>query len=96
MAKKLSEKIRAARKKPGGSAAGTYKRVKKFAGPAGGAPAGTFPINTLKRAKSALSYARNAPNPKGLQKKVYKTYPKLAGSAHAKKVLGKIKGLKKK
>jgi hypothetical protein len=41
------KKQAAARKKAGGSNAGKYKGVKAFAGPSGGAPAGTFPINTL-------------------------------------------------
>ena len=43
------------RKKPGGSNVGKYKGVKAFAGPSGGAPAGSFPINTLARAKSAFN-----------------------------------------
>lgn len=66
-----------ARKKPGGSNVGKYKGVKSFAGPAGGAPAGSFPINTLKRAKAALAYARNAPNPGGIRKAVEAKYPAL-------------------
>ena len=49
--------------KPGGSNFGRYKGVKKFAGPSGGAPKGTFPIHTPKRAKAALSRAHNAPEP---------------------------------
>ena len=66
-------------KKPGGSNVGEYKGVKKadFAGPSGGAPEGSYPINTKERAKSALSYARNAPNPAGIRKAVYKKYPSL-------------------
>ena len=57
---KLTPKQRKARKKPGGSNVGKYKRVKSsdFCGPAGGAPAGSFPVNTLKRAKSALKLAQ--------------------------------------
>lgn len=67
------------KKKPGGSNIGAYKKVAKsdFAGPAGGAPAGTYPINTKKRAKAALAYAHNAPNPAGIKAKVYKKYPSL-------------------
>jgi hypothetical protein len=70
--KKLEEK-------PGGSNVGEYKSVKKseFAGPAGGAPKGSYPINTLKRARAALAYARNAPNPEGIKRAVYKKYPEL-------------------
>jgi hypothetical protein len=66
-------------KRPGGSNVGEYKNVAKkdFAGPSGGAPAGTYPINTLKRAKAALSYARNAPNPSGIKRAVYRKYPAL-------------------
>lgn len=66
-------------KKPGGSNIGTYKNVpeSEFAGPSGGAPQGTYPINTKKRARAALSYAHNAPNPSGIKKKVYKEYPSL-------------------
>jgi len=77
--KKLTPAIKAARKKPGGSNAGKYKSVAKkdFAGPKGGAPAGTFPINTKKRAESALSLAHNAPRPSGIKKAVYAKYPDL-------------------
>jgi hypothetical protein len=66
-----------ARKKPGGSNVGDYPNVSKFAGPSGGAPKGSYPINTKKRAKAALSYAHNAPNPSGIKKAVYKAYPSL-------------------
>jgi len=48
-----------------------------MAGKAGGAPAGSYPINTLSRAKSALKLAHNAPNPSGVRKAVYAKYPKL-------------------
>lgn len=66
-------------KKPGGSNVGKYKTVSKrdFAGEAGGAPKGSYPINTLKRAKSALKLAHNAPNPSGIKSKVYSKYPAL-------------------
>jgi len=67
------------KKKPGGSNVGKYKNVKQadMAGTAGGAPKGSFPINTEKRAKAALSYSRNAPNPAGIKAKVYAKYPGL-------------------
>ena len=39
--------------KPGGSNVGQYKGVKKFCGPSGGAPKGSFPINTRARAIAA-------------------------------------------
>lgn len=69
----------AMKKKAGGSNVGKYKGVSKkdFAGKSGGAPAGSFPINTKKRAKAALAYAHNAPNPEGIRQDVYKKYPKM-------------------
>lgn len=75
----LSKRIKEAREKPGGSNVGEYKRVKSedFAGPAGGAPQGSYPINTLERARSALKLARNAPNPEGIKRAVYRKYPQL-------------------
>lgn len=65
--------------KAGGSNVGKYKNVAKseFAGKAGGAPAGSYPINTKKRAKAALSYAHNAPHPAGIRKAVERKYPSL-------------------
>lgn len=74
------EKVSKAHKKPGGSNVGTYKNVpaKEFAGTAGGAPKGSYPINTEKRAKAALAYAHNAPNPEGIKKKVYEKFPILS------------------
>lgn len=66
-------------KKPGSSNIGKYKKVAKsdFAGPSGGAAEGTYPINTLKRARAALAYAHNAPRPAGIRRAVYKKYPSL-------------------
>lgn len=73
--KKLQEKA-------GGSNVGKYKQVSKsdFAGKSGGAPKGSYPINTKKRARAALAYAHNAPNPSGIKKAVYKKYPSLRPS----------------
>lgn len=67
------------KKKRGGSNVGKYKNIKQseMAGTAGGAPKGSYPINTEKRAKAALAYARNAPNPEGIKRKVYSKYPAL-------------------
>lgn len=65
------------RKKPGGSNAGKYKGITKFAGPSGGAPAGTFPINTKAHGESALKLAHNAPKPAGIRKAVFKEFPSL-------------------
>jgi len=72
-------KKRLARKRKGGSNAGKYPNVatKNFAGPSGGAPAGTYPINALARARSALQLAHNAPNPGGIKRAVYRKYPSL-------------------
>lgn len=66
-------------KRAGGSNVGEYKSVSRgdFAGPSGGAPKGSYPINTIKRAKSALKLAHNAPNPAGIKRAVYKKYPSL-------------------
>lgn len=67
------------KERAGGSNVGKYKTVskKEFAGPSGGAPKGSYPINTEKRAKAALSYARNAPDPSGIKNAVYRKYPRL-------------------
>lgn len=67
------------KKKPGGSNVGEYKSVSKkdFAGTKGGAPEGSYPINTKKRARAALAYAHNAPNPAGIRRAVYQKYPDL-------------------
>lgn len=73
------DKVKKAHEKPGGSNVGKYKKVpeKEFAGTAGGAPKGSYPINTEKRAKAALAYAHNAPNPAGIKAKVLSKYPSL-------------------
>lgn len=55
------------KKKPGGSNVGKYKGVKAFCGPSGGAPKGSFPVNSCSRVAAAKSYARNAPNPAGIR-----------------------------
>ena len=65
------------REKPGGSNAGEYSNVKVFCGPAGGAPKGTYPVDTIKRGKSAIKLAHNAPNPQGIISCVYGHYPSL-------------------
>lgn len=66
-------------KKAGGSNVGKYKNVKKgsFCGPSGGAPAGSFPVNTKKRARAALAYARNAPKPSGIKACVKRKWPSM-------------------
>ena len=74
-------------KKRGGSNVGEYKSVsrKDFAGPSGGAPKGSYPINTKKRAKAALAYAHNAPDPEGIKAAVRRKYPSLRKSNGKKK-----------
>jgi len=76
---KLTAIQKKARKKPGGSNVGKYKKVKSsdFCGPAGGAPSGSFPVNTLARGRSALKLAHNAPSPSGIKSCVYNKYPEL-------------------
>lgn len=71
MAKKNISEIR---EEPGMSNAGKYPNVAKedFCG-----PEGTYPVNTLKRAKSALKLAHNAKNPQAIKSCVYKKYPQL-------------------
>ncbi len=77
MSSSAKSKIAEAQKKPGGSNVGKYEGVKSLAGPSGGAPKGSFPINTRKRAKAALAYAHNAQNPSGIKAAVHKKYPTL-------------------
>jgi len=92
--KKLpKKKVAQLRKKAGGSNIGEYKGLSssEFAGPSGGAPSGTYPINTKKRAKAALAYAHNAPNPEGIKRKVYAKYPDL-GTANKKRKKRKTNG----
>jgi len=76
---KLTAIQKKARKKPGGSNVGKYKKVKSsdFCGPAGGAPSGSYPVNTLSRGRSALKLAHNAPSPSGIKSCVYNKYPEL-------------------
>ena len=70
---KLSkEELTEIRKEPGMSNAGKYPGVTKFAG-----PDGTYPINTIDRARSALSLAHNAKDPGAIRRKVYEAYPSL-------------------
>ncbi len=67
------------RKKKGSSNAGKYKdvSVSDFAGASGGSSKYSYPINTRKRAKAALAYAHNAPNPAGIKRAVKRKYPSL-------------------
>lgn len=71
----LDDAAKSPKEKPGGSNAGEYK-TGPFCGPSGKAPKGTYPVNTLKRAKAALAYARNAPDPAGIKKCVCRHWGK--------------------
>ncbi len=74
------EKEAKLKKKPGGSNVGEYKGVakKSFCGPSGGAPKGSYPVNTRKRAIAAKTYSRNAPNPAGIKACVNRKWPSLS------------------
>lgn len=80
-------KLEKIQEKKGSSAAGKYKNVSpsEFAGAAGGASKYSFPINTLARARNALSRAHLAPNPAGIKRKVYAKFPQLKKRASEKK-----------
>lgn len=84
--KETKEKRASLRKKPGSSNEGKYKDVssKDFAGKAGGAAPHSYPINTKKRAKAALAYAHNAPDPAGIRRAVHKKYPSMGKDDHQK------------
>jgi len=71
MAKKTISEIR---EEPGMSNAGKYKNVSKddFCG-----PKGTYPVNSLDRAKSALKLAHNAKDPEAIKSCVYTKFPEL-------------------
>lgn len=86
---KRKSEIAKARTKPGGSNAGEYtkKADGPFAGPAGGAPKGTYPLGKggkfdVRRAAAAIAYSRHAPNPKGI-----KRYVAVQAAAHGYKNL---------
>ena len=70
------------REEPGKSNAGKYPGVTEFAG-----PDGTYPINTLARAESALKLAHNASNPSMIIANVYKKYPELKDLANHPEVI---------
>lgn len=70
MVKNISE----IREKPGESNAGKYSHVAKsnFAG-----PHGTFPINTMARARNALARAHFSDHPEQIRSNIYSKYPGL-------------------
>ena len=77
--KESRAKVRAAHKRAGGSDVGKYKNTPKgdFVGTDGGAPRGSYPDNTKKRAKAALRYAHYAPDPAGIREAIFRKYPSL-------------------
>jgi hypothetical protein len=72
-------KEKAMEKRPGGSNVGDYGNVAK--GDFAGSIPGSFPINSLQRAKSALKLAHNDKSPSAVKKKVYAKYPSLKKKA---------------
>ena len=79
--------------KPGGSNVGKYK-TGPFCGPAGGAPKGSYPVNTRKRAISALSYAKHAPNPSGIKSCVCKHWSDLPACSSKKDAVETVEELR--
>lgn len=75
------------RKRAGSSNAGKYPDLKPsdFVGQFGGSSKYSYPVNSKKRARAALSYAYNAPDPLGIKKAVYKKYPSLVPKNKKKK-----------
>ncbi len=77
------EEVKKAHEKPGGSNVGkkTFadgsKRTGPYAGPAGGAPAGSYPIPDLKHAKAAIKLSGHAPNPAGIKAAARAKFPQL-------------------
>lgn len=63
---------------PGGSNVGKYPKIsaEDFAGNACGNP-GSYPMDTIERARSALAYAHNAKNPDCIRRQVFKKWPQL-------------------
>jgi hypothetical protein len=69
------------REEPGKSNAYKYTNVSKgdFCG-----PDETYPVDSLKRAKSALKLAHNAENPEAIKSCVYSKYPELKNGSKMK------------
>ena len=76
------------RKRAGSGSVGKYKNVGTgdFCGESGGSNKYSYPVNSKKRCHAALAYARNAPNPEGIKKCVYK---KCAGEFKSRTKTGK-------
>lgn len=74
-------------RKPGSSNTGEYTNVSpaNFAGRSGGASPYSFPIDNIKRARSALARAHFAPSPEGIRRAVYKKWPELDPKSKKKK-----------
>lgn len=81
------EEAAKAHSKPGGSNVGkkTFadgsKRTGPYAGPAGGAPKGSYPIPDVKHAKAAIKMSGHAPNPAGIRAAVRAKFPELKKKA---------------
>lgn len=76
----MKKDIEEIRDEPGMSNAGKYPDVSKgdFCG-----PNGTYPVNSLKRAKSALRLAHNSDNPEKIKSCVLSKYPELKDGSKA-------------
>ena len=66
--KQFKDVTRKPQDRPGGSNVGKYSGVKSFCGPSGKSPAGSYPVNSCARTKSAKKLAHNAPNPEGIKR----------------------------
>ena len=69
---KLTQTEEKAHEKPGGSNVGEPRKTSgahegPFVGPAGGAPAGSFPITNPRQVRAAKAYAHNAPHPAAIK-----------------------------
>ena len=92
----MTTQLERTRSRPGGSNAGKYKgKGMRFAGPSGGAPAGTYPVTNSSgkldpgRVRAALAYAHNAPNPGGIRKGVARIVKSKGDKSLARRILSK-------
>ena len=85
------EKVIKSREKAGSSNAGDYPGKKYYAGPAGGAAAYSYPIDTKSDAESALKLAHNAPNPAGIKRAVFERFPALNDKKKSKRSVGAVR-----
>jgi len=88
--------IAASKNKKGGSNVGKYTKDNIFAGPSGGAPAGSFPITkngksiNKDRVMAAVKLSHNAPNPRGLLLGIIKELEKQGKNKLATQIRGRM------